>query len=81
MKCSKGLWLMCLIILLGIVALTVQILMARVHVSPRLAEELFKNFTAKFNKFYDTPEEYQKRLNIFTVIICHLLFLYFALAN
>lgn len=67
MKCSKGLWLLSLVIVLGIVALTVQMLIARVHVSPRLAEELFRNFTKKFNKSYETPEEYQKRLNIFTV--------------
>lgn len=67
MKCSTGLWLLSLVIVLGIVALTVQMLMARVHVSPRLAEELFRNFTKKFNKSYETPAEYQKRLNIFTV--------------
>lgn len=67
MKCSIGLWLLTLIIVLGIITVTVQILFARVHVSPRLAEELFQNFTKKFNKSYNTPEEYQKRLNIFTV--------------
>lgn len=67
MKCSAGLWLLALIIVLGIVALTLQMLVARVHVSPRLAEELFRNFTVKYNKSYTTPEEYQKRLNIFTV--------------
>lgn len=73
MKCSMGLWLLSLIIVLSIIAITVQHLMARVHISPRLAEELFRNFTKKYNKSYDTPLEYQKRLNIFTVSIISLL--------
>lgn len=67
MKCSMGLWLLAVIIVLGIIAIAVQFLTPRVHISPRLAEELFRNFTKKFNKSYETPEEYQKRLNIFTV--------------
>lgn len=70
MKCSMGLWLLSVIIVLGIIAVTVQFMIGRVHVSPRLAEELFRNFTKKYNKSYDTPDEYQKRLNIFTVSIC-----------
>lgn len=69
MKCSMGLWLLSLIVVLAIIAVTLQMLMARVHVSPRLAEALFKNFTIKYNKSYDSPEEYQKRLNIFTVSV------------
>lgn len=70
MECSKGLclWITLFLLLLGILVIPFQYEKFRVHVPHGLAEELFKNFTAKYNKSYDRPEEFQKRLNIFTVI-------------
>ncbi|XP_055327078.1 cathepsin O-like [Sitodiplosis mosellana] len=65
MKCSKGLWIFVLLILLLFLAIPLHIGVLRIRIPQHLAEELFKNFTAKYNKTYINPEEFQKRLGIF----------------
>lgn len=67
MKCSKGFWIFLLLVLLCFLAVPIHFGLRQYHVPPRLAERLFQNFTQKFNKSYLQPEEFQKRLNIFTV--------------
>lgn len=67
MKCSRGLWIFTLLVLLCFVAIPLHIGILRIRIPPNLAEELFHNFSAKFNKTYDSPKEFQKRLGIFTV--------------
>lgn len=67
MKCSKGFWIFLLLVLLCFLAVPIHFGLKQYHVPSRLAEQLFRNFTRKFNKSYLQPEEFQKRLNIFTV--------------
>lgn len=67
MKCSKGFWIFLVLVLLCLLAWPIHIGLFRVHISPRFAEQLFRNFTQKYNKSYLNPEEFQKRLNLFTV--------------
>lgn len=72
MKCSKGLWIFFLLVLLCFVAIPLHIGVLRIRIPQHLAEELFKNFTEKYNKSYMNPQEFQKRLGIFKVRYLHL---------
>ena len=72
MKCSKGVWIFLLLIFLLFLAIPLHIGVLRIRIPPHLAEELFKNFTVKYNKSYSSPEEFQKRLGIFKVSYLHL---------
>lgn len=67
MKCSKGFWIFLLLVLLCLLAIPIHTGIFRVHIPKHFAEQLFKNFTQKYNKSYLHPEEFQKRFNIFTV--------------
>lgn len=67
MKCSKGCWIFFILVMLCFLAIPLHVGVLRVKISPKLAEALFKNFTAKYNKSYLNPEEFQKRLGIFEV--------------
>lgn len=67
MKCSKGCWIFLCLVMLCFLAIPLHIGVLRVRIPPHLAEELFKNFTAKYNKSYWNPEEFQKRLGVFKV--------------
>lgn len=67
MKCTRGAWIFLALVLLCFLAIPLHVGVLRVRIPPRLTEELFKNFTAKYNRTYVTPEEFQKRLGIFKV--------------
>lgn len=67
MKCSRGLWIFALLILLCFLAIPLHISDLRIRIPPHLADELFRNFTAKYNKSYANPKEFQERFGIFTV--------------
>lgn len=53
--------------MLCFLAIPLHVGVLQVKISPKLAGALFKNFTAKYNKSYLNPEEFQKRLGIFEV--------------
>lgn len=78
MDFSKALFIFILLIALFAIILPIQRLTSRVYLPPHFAEELFKNFTQKFNKSYNGPDEYQKRLNNFKVIFYNLFALNFS---
>ncbi|XP_031635960.1 cathepsin O-like [Contarinia nasturtii] len=65
MKCSKGCWIFCILVLLCFLAIPLHIGTFRIRIPPRMAEELFKNFTKKYNISYPNPKEFQKRFGIF----------------
>lgn len=67
MKYSKGFWIFLVLVLLCFLAIPLHIGVFRIQISPRLAEEIFHNFTTKYNKSYLNPQEFQKRLGIFRV--------------
>lgn len=67
MKCTRGCWIFLVLVMLCFLAIPLHIGVLRIRIPPRLTEELFRNFTAKYNKSYLNPEEFQKRLGIFKV--------------
>lgn len=75
MKCSRGLWIFALLVLLCFLAIPLHIGVLRIRIPPHLAEELFHNFTAKYNKSYGSPKEFQMRLGIFKVSIAKIVWL------
>lgn len=67
MKCTRGCWIFLSLVLLCFLAIPLHIGVLRIQIPQHLADELFKNFTAKYNKSYLNPQEFQKRLGIFKV--------------
>lgn len=67
MKCSQGLCLFVMLVLLCFLVIPLHMGFFRIHITQRLAENLFNNFTAKYNKSYLNPKEFQWRLGVFRV--------------
>lgn len=67
MKCTRGFWIFIVLVLLCFLAIPLHIGVLRIRIPPHLAEQLFRNFTSKYNKSYMNPAEFQKRLGIFKV--------------
>lgn len=67
MECSRGLCVFLFLVMLCFLVIPLHIGVLRIQIPRHLAEELFKNFTAKYNKSYVNPEEFQRRLGIFKV--------------
>lgn len=67
MKYSKGFWIFVVLVLLCLLAIPLHFGVFRVQIPARFSEQLFHNFTEKYNKTYLNPQEFQKRLGIFRV--------------
>lgn len=71
MECSRGVAQFACLVLLCFVGIPIW-LEAPIRLPPGLVEKKFRNFISKYNKTYgngEHPEEFQKRLGIFTVCI------------
>lgn len=67
MKCSRGLYVFVMLVLLCILVIPLRMGLFRIQITQHLAENLFRNFTAKYNKSYLNPKEFQWRLGVFKV--------------
>lgn len=69
MRCSKGVILLIVVIVLCAVAIiSFQFGFSHINVPHGLADKKFKEFIKKYNRSYgEDPQEYQKRFNIFMV--------------
>lgn len=72
-ECSRGVAQFACLVLLCFVGIPIW-LEAPIHLPPGLVEKKFRNFIDKYNKTYgngEHPEEFQKRLGIFTVCVLY----------